>query len=629
MALVDELQRNKASLGGRALAAICLYEGRQMPSLHPLAYYTSGLYGGPDYNSLVWNIPRSLAQTVQAKIAGLNKTKVQFVVTEGDWKTKRKAHRLDQFVEAQFYAPQGSYPDVWQLMQRICLDALVIPGGGFAKVDANYDAGHVEISRVFAWELYVDPDDARHGMPRTMVHRFPYDADALIERFPEHKDAILRAPHAEDPGADYRSSTRAVKQIWVYEAWRLGSAKKPGTRSLCINDCELEEDEWELDRFPFVRLIWAGETIGWGCQSLMEEVSVINDEVNHTIQRMQEGERKLANGVVIAPKGAVDIKTLESNEIGKIIEWDPAESQGAQVQYFAPPGFAETTLNWMQLNARKMYELPGISEMAATSRKEPGVDAAVAMRTMQDIQTERFSVFENSYECAFVDLARLIVAMVRRLAENSDDNDVIASWPGQRFLRQLKWSDCDLPDDQYVIRPDPVSGIKNTPADRLQLAQDLMQAGVIAPDAFARVVQYLDTPGEFQRVNKQREWVEMQIEAWLDAYEGDDYIFHPPIKFMVLEDALLQVVEAYFGALVDGAPDYNLGFFLQWMESCDRELQERAQQAAAVQTTGMAAHDQQRQAALMQAGQQGPGPAPPPGTAAAEPGIPPNGAMLS
>ncbi len=581
VALVEDLERAHATLGDRALNAICLYEGRQMPSLHPLAYYKAGAFSGDNFDQLTWNIPRSLAQTVQAKIAGVNRTKVNFVVTDGDWGQKRRAKRLDRFVEGQFYAPQGAYADAWQLMQRICLDALIIPGGGFAKVTANYEEKHVQLERAFSWELFVDPDDARCGAPRTLVHRFAHDADAILERFPEAKDALWSARRAEDPAQDLRATMRAVKQIWVYEAWRLGSPAKPGVHTLCIDGHELFEEEWSEDRFPIVRLTWAQETLGWGAQSLVEEVAVLNDELNHTLQRMQEGERK-TNAVIMAAKGSVDAEAIESNEIAKVVEFDPNMPAPT---YNAPPGFSDTTLQWLQLNKAAMFELPGVSQMAATSRKEPGIESAVAIRTMQDVQTERFSVFERAYETAFVDLARLIVAAVRQLAEESGE-DITAKWHSGSFLKKIDWSACNLDEDQYVIRPDPVSGIKNTSADRLQLAQDLMQAGVLAPDAFARVVQYLDTPGEFGRVNKQREWVESQIEAWLDATPAAEdsgaFTFHPPIKFMVLEDALLQVVEAYFSALVDGAPDYNLSFFLQWMEFCDKELQERAARAQAL-----------------------------------------------
>lgn len=604
--LVEDLERSKATLGDRALSSICLYEGRQMPSLHPLAYYRSTGFAGDDYDQLVWNLPRSLAQTVQAKIAGVNHTKVNFMVTDGDWSTKRRAKRLERFVEAQFYAPQGVYPDAWQLMQRVCLDALIIPGGGFCKATADYESRNVRLERVFSWELFVDPDDARHGAPRTLVHRFAHDADAILEQFPEAESAIRGARRAEDPAQDLRSGTRAIKQVWVYEAWRLGSSKAPGVHVIAIDGFELFSEDWTEDRFPFVRLKWSEETIGWGSQSIVEEVAIVSDEINHTLQRMQEGERK-TNAVILTPKGSVDVEAIESNEIAKIVEFDPAMSAPI---YHAPPGFSDTTLQWLQLNKAAVFELPGVSQMAATSQKEPGVDAAVAMRAMQDIQTERFAIFASAYEAAFVDLARLIVLMTRRLATEDPEQPLTARWRGKRFLKGFKWSECDLDEDQYNIRPDPVSGIKNTSADRLQLAQDLMQAGVLAADAFARVVEYLDTPGEFERVNKQREWVESQIEDWLDATKGSGYVFHAPIKFMVLEDALLQVVEAYFDAMLEGAPDFNLSFFLQWMEFCDRELQQRAAAAQA-----------------LAAPPQSP-PAPPPVPMAAEPNIPSSGAMF-
>lgn len=580
--LVNDLATKQQSRKTRAMAGISLYEGKRLASLSAGAYCSTGALCGDDYDKLRWNIPRSLCQTVQAKISGKNKPKVQFVVTDGDWSAKRKAKKRDKFVEAQMHLAQGGFSDCWQLMQSVVLYALVVPGSaGIAKVFADYDRGKICIERVAPWEVYVDPQDAKYAAPRSIFHRYPADRDALESKHPGKTAIIQTAKKIEAGDLEVEEGARAVEQVWVYEAWHLGDGKKAGVHVSCVDGGELEHEEWKHDGFPFLVLRWAPELLGYWSQSLTEEVEAVNDEVNATLESMAEGQRKLSSGVLVIEDGSVPEEDAKSNDY-RVIRYTRGRPPP---QYTAPVPYSESTVQWLQMHVTKEYELPGVSQMSATSRKEPGVTAAVAMRTLADIETERFSVFYGAYEQLFVDLAKLICWAAGDLAEEYGDLSV--NWPGQNFLQTLNWKDLDLPEDMYVIRPYAVSGIKNTPADRLSLAQDLVGANVMSQDAFSRVVQFLDTPGEFKRVNQQREWVGKLIEQWLDTTPDDeDFEFHPPIRWMVLEDAILQVAEEYFGALMEGVPDYNAQFFLQWMELCDKLLQERAQRQAALMAPG-------------------------------------------
>ena len=225
-ALVSEQQYRRT----RCKEAMSRYEMRRIGGLHPGAYANAGLFAGENYDELVWAYERSIANSAQAKIAGTQKPKVQFVVSDGDWGTKRKSKKLDRFVEAQFMAPFGCYSDVWALQLRVFLDACVFPTGGATKISSDRDTGRVSYERIATWELYVDPLEARHGQPRNLFHIYPYDRDELIAMFPDHSEALETVNSYEDP--DYlaiRGSGRVANQIKVYEAWRLPfSAAKAG-----------------------------------------------------------------------------------------------------------------------------------------------------------------------------------------------------------------------------------------------------------------------------------------------------------------------------------------------------------------------------------------------------------------
>jgi hypothetical protein len=143
----------------------------------------------------------------------------------------------------------------------------------------------------------------------------------------------------------------------------------------------------------------------------------------------------------------------------------------------------------------------------------------------------------------------------------------------------------DLEDDRYIIQIYPVGEVKNTPADRLQLIQELNAAGKVSDDALLQTIQYLDSAKELESVSRQRELVESYIDQWLDATpeteQDGTFRYRPPIPWMPsLPDALVQVAQSYLEAEMDEVPDYNKDFFLRFMQELDLEIQKKEQRAA-------------------------------------------------
>jgi hypothetical protein len=182
---------------------------------------------------------------------------------------------------------------------------------------------------------------------------------------------------------------------------------------------------------------------------------------------------------------------------------------------------------------------------------------------------------------------------VRELAEA--DKDFAAKWPGEGFLQTIKWQDADLDDDLYAIRIGEAPSLKGTAADRMQTAQEMFSAGMLSQDAFAAVQRYKDLPGELDGSSRQRNLISQYIENWLDAtpeqFESGELrpgvpLFRPPIRWMRLEDALLQVAEAYMQAQMDEAPDEAQDLMLRWIEMADSEIQKREQRMADLRAHG-------------------------------------------
>jgi len=616
VALCIALQVEQKARKTRCRDAASRYEMRRLGGLSPGAYYRAGAYSGSDGGaSLVWPEERSIANAAQAKLAGQQKPKVQFVTSDSDWQTKRKSKKLDRFVEGQFMQAIGSYADVWQLMLRVFLDACVFPTGGAVKVFADEEDGRVSYERVFTWELFVDPLEARYGQPRNKFHVYPYDRDELIEKFPEQRDALERAPeYVEEGEAEWTGTKRISNQIRVCEAWRLPFSKnKPGRHVIAVNDAVLVDEDWTRNEFPFIEIHWSKHLVGSDGTSLVEEVASIADVVNDTVQRMSDSHKRTSMGVLCYEDGSMREEDLRTNEDGINLRSAPGK---APPTYIQPLPFGPANVQFLQMNQAELHDISGVSEMLTSGDKPTGLTAAVAIRATEDVQSKRFSVIYRAYEESFVSLARHTVACTRELYAQNKDFE--SRWTGKGFLKTLKWSDVDLEDDRYVIQIYPVGEVKNTPADRLQLIQEMNAAGKVSDESLIEVIKYLDSSKELESVSRQRELVESYVDQWLDAtpeaeQEGT-FRYRPPIPWMPsLPDALVQVAQAYLEAEMDDVPDFNKDFFLRFMQEVDLEIQKKEARAAANAAGKPMAPQADMGAPGMMAPPPAPGPTLPPG----------------
>ena len=575
------------------LSCISRYEGRRLPSLSPDAYRNSGGLTTDDEISVRWNLARSLVSTATAKIAGTQQPKVSFVASNADWSTRRKGPKLDAFISGLWGTRQEPYSDIWELATFAFRDAAVC-GLGAIKIWSDIDAGRVIHERVFPWELLVDPTDAKYGSPGNLFHVYSAPRSYLQALFPESKEDLedARSSDSEDDTnygglSSYTRGQRVVDSIRLYEWWSLPCGPgSPGKHVLAFDGGILIEEEWTRDSFPFALIRWDREFQGWHGTSLIEEVASIDDEMNDLLGRLSRTVRLTSIGVCYVRDDCDVSGDLITNEDASVIKF----SGNAPPNYSSPAPFGAEHINYLQLLKGAIYEVSGVNQMTATAQKQPGVTANSALRTLADLQSERFSVAWKAYQSLFVEVARHDIASVRELA--LDDPDFAVKWPGSGFLKSIKWSTVDLEDDLYVIQIASAPGIKGTPTDRLQTAQEMFSAGQISEDAYRAVQLYYDLPGELDRTSRQRNVIEQYIERWLDATpeelasglcDDGQPLFTPPIRWMRLEDALTQVADAYLQAELDGAPDEIKDLFLRWVELADSEIVKKQARLAQLQ----------------------------------------------
>jgi hypothetical protein len=556
-----------------------LYEGHAINSMSPLAY--QGTFRNTRLN---YNLHRSGCDTAQAEIAGRQRPKPSFMSRGADWRTRRRAKKLDLFVESALRQPQGNYADGWELASDVELDAQIC-GTGFIKVLAGEDG--VVLERVLAHEVLLDPLEASAGDPRNWFHCWPISREAALEQFagddlPKEErltNALaIRGAEKYDYGHDQHAASGVVDMVEVTEAWHLSRTDAPGRHVYCIGEHVVHSEDWEDPGAPFAVQRWARERCSWWGKGLVAEGEGIVAEVNEQAEKLQRRFRLCGNKRTYVTEDSVDIKAMQSNEDENLI----LVRQGAQHPTEAPinpVGSAE--VNWLVDNFQRYYELTGVSFATATARKEQGITADVAMRTLNNMQAARLAPKGRGYENLFVQIGRLIV---RRAREVASKNDFKLPYPGSDFHGEISWKDVDLEEDQFTIHVAPASSLPSDPAGRLQMAQELFSAGVITPQTFKRMLDMADIEDETKAESAERDYLEWLVDQYLDVEEDDneDFRFTPPEGYIIdKQSALVFVAREYFQARRQGAPEYNLGLLRTYMNQLSKMIDR--EQAAMMQ----------------------------------------------
>lgn len=481
------------------------------------------------------NVVRNMVGAVTSKIAAKNKPKPTFLTEEGNYEQRLQAENLEKFVGGVFYEA-GVYAVLASCFRDMC-----IYGTGCLK--AYEDGGKASVERVRQRELVVDDIEGADMKPRNMYQRKYVDRLVLKKAWGQgdavREQLIQDCPRdTDDIEAGYQGM---ADQVLVTEGWHLGEDDKTkGRHVIAIEGLDLLDEEWD-GPFPFAFMRWTEDTDGFFGVGLAEELRGIQAEINKLLQQIQKGHH-LISGHWLVMQGST-LTTQLNNDLAAIVKYT-----GQPPSYQAPAIIAPEVYNHLWQLYAKAFEIAGISQLQATSQKPGGLDSGVALRTYNDIQTERFLEVGQAYEEFVVEAARQVVRCAKRIGGSYKVRAVDKS-----SISFIKWSDVELDEDSYVIRVYPTSLLPTTPAGKLQWAEDMIKAGVIPPEDVLDIVDFPDTEAYAKRKNAPRRIIERNISHILKTGEA---VSPEPMDNHKL--ALEMVNEAYAEARLDMVPEAKL-----------------------------------------------------------------------
>jgi len=525
-----------------------LYGNYQSVGLGAKDYSTDSSAGSSD-NRVTLNIVASMVDTVSSKITK-NRPRPMFLTEGGTYRDQKKAEKMNKFVEGSFYK-MGLYAKGTQCFTDAC-----VFGSGFAKFYTL--AGDIKTERVFPDEILVDNDEAIYGNPRSLYQKKYVHRSVLKEQFPKFKEEIEQAN--KDTSNNYLLSTYYsqdynMDMVTIFEAWHLPSSdkSKDGRHVICIDSVTLFDEEWKKDYFPFVMLKWSDRLLGYYGQGIAEQLLGIQYEINKILKVIQTAQNLVSIPKIMIESGSKIVKSHLNNQIGGIVVYSGTKPSYETFQAISPELYQH-----LERLYNKAYEIIGVSQLAATSKKPSGLDSGVALREFNDIETERFMTIGRRYEQFYLDSAKIILDLAKDLSEGEGEYSV--KFNNKKFIEKINFSEINLDEDAYEMKCYPTAFLPSTPAGKLQAIQELLNSGLISKEDGLRLLEYPDLDSVTNLMNSQVEIIDDTLQSMVDSGE---YI--PVEPYLNLELALKRAQLSYMRYKLDGVDDERLELIRQYL----------------------------------------------------------------
>jgi hypothetical protein len=544
--VVDKLITDQQMIHNVNLQNYRLYNDTQLASLS-LSGYTRPASADMMKERVTFNVIKSMVDTLTSKITK-SKVKCTFLTSEGSWEEQKKGKLLDKYVQGQFYQTK-----IYDIAPRICLDCLVF-GTGVLKI--YEDDNEIKIDRVFPDEIVVDDNESRYAEPRQMFQLKMMNREVLKALFPDKADDIERASEEENNrNLNERVAGITDDQVLCIEAWHLPSAKGAGDgrHMIAVDGLSLLNEDWTRDSFPFAFLHYGDRLLGFWGVGLAEMLTGIQRQINGLLLDIQQAMNLFKPAIIIEGQIA---KNQISNEIGRVITLQP----GSRYYDYVPRAIGGEWFSHLDRLFDRAYQIAGVSELSAQSRKPVGLESGVALREFSDIETERFMAFAERYENFFINVGEQLIDLARHISAHGKDYSVISH--GDKSIEKIKWSEISLDKSKYVMKVFPTNFLPETPAGKLQFITELAESGAIQDKSeLLKLLNYPDIDRLIQRKTASLEVIDMMIDDMLS-----NGIYTKPEPFMNLTLAMEKANEAYFVAKLQNAPEENTNLLLDFIE---------------------------------------------------------------
>jgi hypothetical protein len=464
------------------------------------------------------NVTQSCVDTIVSRLTQ-TKPKPTFLTDSGDYKERKLAKELNQFILGEFYRTKA-----YELGEKALRDACVF-GDGLIKVFEKDD--RVCLQRTLETELFADKNDSWYGDPRQLIELKLSDRDMVAAMFPDAKIDIEKSTKAYIDGSGESQETIA-DQIIVVEGWHLPSCDgaDDGRHVIVCSAGVILDEEWEKDYFPFVKLPYNPHTVGWFSQGLVEVLMGTQLGIDNLLRQISESINIMGVPMVFIDELSKILETSLNNRTGNIVKF-----RGTPPIFQNPQSNAPELYEHLMRLIQFAYQISGVSQLSASGMKPQGLNSGEAQRVFMEQQDSRFGSLESRYENMYVDLTYLVIDKAKDIAERT--GKYLTVYPGKDGTREVELPKSGMIQDYFVVQCYDESSLPHDPAGRYARLSEMLASQEITLQEFRRLSGFPD----LEQSDKLANALEERILQILDKIV-EDSDFTPPETFMLDPDDL-------------------------------------------------------------------------------------------
>lgn len=490
-----------------------------------------------------FNLIQSCADTLVSRI-GQARPQPKFLTDNADYKQRHLSQQLNSFILGEFYQTKAYEKAVKAL--RDC----IVMGTGCLKVYEG-ENGKVSVDRVLITDLFVDDNDSINGEPQQLIQLKLMDRDKLMANSPSKAKSIIAGTPQGYPDNSPDTGRTTADQVMVVEGWKLPSGDDPkapgyipGRHTIATMNGVIIDEQWNKPKFPYVFINYSDPFLGYFGQGLATQLFGTQLTLNRILYTIARSITLVGVPRVFIDQSSKVVKAHQNNEIGVLITYS-----GTKPSYEVAPCNAPELYNERDKLIQYGFQQCGVSAMQATSQKPQGLDSGEAIRSADDISSDRMAELSRKYDTLFVDLAYAISDKARDISKRDGKYQTV--YPNKDGTKEINLPAMKFLNDPFVIQCFTESSLPRTPAGRIQTVIELVQAGMLSIKEGYRLMR-LGGDG-IEQMDKLNNASEERIFQMLDAIVEDGKYESPDgfLDLQLAQQLTVQYINLYLAAKLE------------------------------------------------------------------------------
>lgn len=463
------------------------------------------------------NVCYSCVDTLVSRLSQ-DRPRPLFLTDNGHYKERHLSQTMNNFIMGEFYRN-----NTYQLGSFSLRDSCVL-GDGLVKVFRKDNK--VCHERALSTELLVDYNDAYYNNPRSLIQMKLVDRSEAMNLMPKKQEIIEKAMHGNVDNTPLSTET-VSDQFIVSEGWRLpsGTDTNDGRHTIVCSSGVLLDEPWKKQKFPFAKIGYNPNVVGWFSQSLCEILMPTQMEIYKMLIIASQAIELMGVPRILIDEFSSILETAFNNNIGSIIKYSGKGQKPEFINAISNPPEIYEWIKWLIQNA---YQMSGISAMAAQSQKPAGLNSGEAIRSFDDLQTDRFAAFQKRYQDFYTDLAYLTIEEATDIAKET--GEYLTVYPNKDGTREVDLPEAVVLRDTYVIQCYEESSLPKDPAGRQAKLSEMLAAGEIDKTEFRSLSAFPDLQQSDALANALRERILKTLDGIVEDGEKG---YKPPDAFIL------------------------------------------------------------------------------------------------